>query len=148
MKAVARARIIFRAPPERAFDAFADPQLMSQFWFTRRDDGLEAGRDVKWYVGDGPDAPEIDVRVIELQRPERLRIEWGQGGQFTEVVWTFERAGSQDTLASISESGFNLEGDDLWARVLDSTAGFNQVVLAAKVLVEHGEAINVVADHA
>jgi len=147
MNLTARAKIVFRASPERAFGAFADPQLMSRFWFTRHDQGLQEGKMVAWYIGDGPEAPAIDVRVKEIKHPTRLHIEWGQGGQFTDVLWTFERTDAGDTIVQIVESGFALEGDALLARVLDSTAGFNQVILAAKALVEHDTSINVVADH-
>ena len=37
---------------------------------------------------------------------------------------------------------------EIVAQVVDSTCGFNQVIIAAKALVEHGIELNVVADHA
>lgn len=147
MNLIARAKIVFRTSPERAFDAFVDPKLMSRFWFSRRDQGMEEGKTLAWYIGGGMDAPAIDIRVKELKRPTRLRIDWGQGDQFTEVLWTFERTDTGDTIVQIEESGFTMEGDALLARVLDSTAGFNQVILAAKALVEYDKSINVVMDH-
>ena len=42
----------------------------------------------------------------------------------------------------------SLQVDSILERVLDSTGGFNQVIIAAKALIEHGVELNVVADHA
>ncbi|MBT8077348.1 MAG: SRPBCC domain-containing protein [Gammaproteobacteria bacterium] len=146
LSAIARIRI--RRPPQDVFAAFADPEKMSQYWFTRRDDGLEPGESVSWFVGSEPDAFAIDVRVKELDRPHRIRIDWGADGKYSQVIWTFEPTEDGHTILSVQETGFTGSRDEVLARALDSTGGFNQVVVAAKAFIEHGVALNVVADHA
>ena len=65
----ATARTLIRKPASEVFDAFVNPETMSKFWFTRRDDGLRKGETVTWYLGARPDAPQIEVRVRSLERP-------------------------------------------------------------------------------
>ena len=144
----AKAAIIVRRPPTDVFDAFADPRSMSRFWFTRRDDGLEQGESILLYVGAGHDAFSFEARVIELSRPDKLVIDWGTGDEYTRVSWSFAETDNGDTILAVEESGFTGSDDEIIARALDSTGGFNQVVVAAKALVEHGVAMNLVADRA
>ncbi len=121
---------------------------MSKFWFTRRDNGLRAGASVTWYLGSAPDAMAFDVRVKEIDAPRRIVIEWEQDCGLTEVTWTFLETAQGDTILTIEESGFVGTDEAIAVRALDSTAGFNQVIVAAKALIEHGVGLNVVADHA
>lgn len=50
-------------------------------------------------------------------------------------------------ILTIEETGFTGSPEAIMACALDSTGGFNQVIVAAKALLEHGVALNVVADH-
>jgi len=121
---------------------------MSKFWFTRRDPGLKKGESVKWFVGDDEDAVSFDVYVTEIREPDSIVFEWmGQDGNPTQVSWLFEETKEGDTILTVEESGYSGCGDQIVARALDSTGGFNQVIIAAKALVEHGVELNVVADH-
>ena len=144
----ARAQSIVRAAPKEVFDAFVDADTMSKFWFTRRDNGLEEGETVSWYIGREEDAYAIEVNVKELAEPDRIRIEWRGGEHFTEVLWRIQETDERHTNLTIEESGFNGSREEIVAKALDSTGGFNQVIIALKALLEHEAIINVVADHA
>lgn len=146
LKAIAKTRI--RRPPSEVFAAFADASAMSKFWFTRRDDGLKEGELVSWFMGDGEDAFSFDVRVKTLNHPKELVIEWEDDGNYTDVTWSFEETEDGETVLTIEESGFSGTSEAMIERALDSTGGFNQVLIAAKALIEHGVELNVVADHA
>ena len=146
LSSIARTRI--RKSPADVFSAFADARRMSKFWFTRRDDGLREGETVAWFIGSGENAVSFEVRVKELHRDSRIVIEWENGGEFTQVTWSFEETGEGDTILTIEESGFTGSRESIIERVLDSTGGFNQVIVAAKALIEHGVELNMVADHA
>lgn len=78
-KISAKAESIVRASPIAVFNAFVDAEKMSKFWFTRRDDGLEEDKTLSWFVGKGQDAYAIEVRVLEVKKPELIRIEWKSG---------------------------------------------------------------------
>ena len=145
LAAVAKIRV--RKSPSEAFSAFADADKMSKFWFTRRDDGLKEGEPSTWFVGSSEDAFSFDVRVIQVKHPDKIIIEWENGDEYTQVSWSFEETEDGQTMLTISESGFTGSTDSIVKRVVDSTGGFNQVLIAAKALIEHGVEINVVADH-
>lgn len=144
----AKARIRIRRPPSEVFAAFAEAGSMSKFWFSRRDDGLKEGETVSWFLGSGEHAVSFDVRVEELRPPSKLVISWERDGSFTQIVWTFEATERDDTILTIEESGFAGDDEAIVEQTLDSTGGFNQVIIAAKAWIEHGVALNVVADHA
>ena len=146
-EATARAAILVRAAPAAVFDAFVDGHAMSQFWSTR-DDVLAAGTASTWRLGDDPTAFAFDVRVHTVERPNRIVIEWpGADGEWTTVTWSFS-AHATGTHVTIVETGFHGDAAAIAAQARDSTGGFNQVIVAAKAWVEHGIALNVVADHA
>ncbi len=143
----ATAEIRVRTAPAKIFDAFADASQMSKYWFTRRDDGLREGEFVTWYLGPGENAYAFEIRVVELNRPSRIVIEWENGDDRTRVTWSIEETGQGNSIVRIVESGFTGDEESIIERLLDSTGGFNQVLMAAKALVEHDVEINVVADH-
>ncbi|MEM7256496.1 MAG: SRPBCC domain-containing protein [Pseudomonadota bacterium] len=143
----AKAQSFVRATPSDVFDAFVDAETMSNFWFTRRDNGLESGEIVYWYVGTEKDAYAIEVRVKELVKPESILIEWWGGEHFTDVHWQIRETEDGYTRLTIEESGFKGSTEEIVANGLNSTAGFNQVIIALKALLEHDAIINVVADH-
>ncbi len=143
----AKAKILVRRPRDDVFNAFIDPDMMSQFWFRREDEGLRQGETVTWFVGDAPDAFEIEVRVKVIEPPSRINIAWGHGAQFTNVTWIFEEHCSDVTRLVIEERGFVGSREEIVSQALDSTCGFNQVIVALKALLEHNATINIVADH-
>ena len=145
----ATARTIIRRAPAEVFAAIVDADKMSKFWFTRTDDGLREGETSRWALGSAADAFSFDILVKELREPEKIVIEWeGPDGSTTLVTWLFEETGQGDTILTIEETGFSGSRNDVVERVVDSTGGFNQVIIAMKAFVEHGVAVNVVADHA
>ena len=144
----AKARILIRKPPAAVFAAFADARAMSQFWFARRDAGLKAGETVAWFIGSNEHAVSFDVHVEVLIHPSKLVISWERDGAFTQITWTLAATEGGATILTIEEAGFAGDADAIAAQILDSTGGFNQVIVAAKAWIEHGVALNVVADHA
>ena len=144
----AYAAIKVHASPADVCRAFVSANEMSRYWFTRYDDGLREGEASRWFVGDDADAMSFEVHVKELRFPHKLVVDWpGDKGELRQVTWSFEASGDGGTLLSIEETGF-AGGDHLAvSQALDSTRGFNQVIVAAKAFVEFGIQLNVVADH-
>lgn len=144
----AKAEIRIRRTPSEVFTAFADASAMSKFWFNRRDDGLIAGEPVSWFIGSGENAIAFEVLVKEIDQPHKIVIEWGHDDDnYTQVTGLFEGTEDGDTRLTIKETGFTGSNETIIERALDSTGGFNQVIIAAKALIEHSVELNVVADH-
>jgi uncharacterized protein YndB with AHSA1/START domain len=144
----ATASVRVHKPPKDVFNAFVDPNAMSKFWFARRDKGLVAGKSATWALGTAADAFAFEILVKELQAPHLLVMEWENGPAPTKVVWTFTAIDTGSTILKVVESGYAGTEAEQVAKALDSTGGFNQVIIAAKAWIEHGVALNVVADHA
>ena len=144
----AKAAIVVRRSPEQVLSALIDAEKMSKYWFTRRDEGVREGEDCTWYIGSEEEAPSFVVHVKEVDYPKRLVFGWENGDEMTQVAWEVEATEDGHSILRVEESGFTGTDESILARVIDSTKGFNQVVVAAKALIELGGELNVVADHA
>lgn len=141
---VAKAAMLIRRPVAEVFEAFIDPAITSRFWFTKSSGRLEPGTHVKWtwemYE------VSIDVEVKEIEPNKRILIEWGNYGATTTVEWIFSRLDDDKTYVTITNSGFQGDGDKVVKDALDSTGGFTWVLAGLKALLEHNIDLNVIAD--
>jgi uncharacterized protein (TIGR02246 family) len=139
--AVARTGMLIRRPPAEVFEAFVDPAITRCFWFSDGSARLDAARTVTWtwrWFG-----VSAEVQVIAVEPPSRLVIEWPNP-----VEWSFEpRDGGTTTFVRIVSSGFAGDDAQVVRDAIDQMGGFAQVLAAAKAWLEHGVALNLVADH-
>ncbi|WP_271754473.1 SRPBCC family protein [Cohnella sp. JJ-181] len=139
--------MLVRRPAAEVFEAFVDPAVTTRFWFTKSSGRLTAGARVRWDWEMYGASAQVDV--VEIEQDRRLAIRWGDEEHgFTSVEWTFERRAENETFVSVVNAGFQGDGDARVAQALDSTGGFTMVLCALKALLEHGIALNVVADKA
>lgn len=138
---IARTQLLVRAAADTVFDAFVDPAITTTFWFTRASAPLRAGVDVTWHWD--MYGVEAEVKVEALERPRRLRIAWPNP-----VEWTFDDRGDGTTLVTIEASGFSGDAEAQMRDALDQQEGFALVLAGCKAFLEHGIALNLVADHA
>ena len=140
---VAATGMLIRKPAAEVFEAFVNPALTTQFWFTKASGRLEPGTQVTWDWEMYGVSAVVDVKVVEPHR--RIVIEWpGQNGQTT-VEWTFTPHPG-GTFVRVTDSGFTGSGDDVTAQALDSLGGFSLVLAGAKALLEHGVRLDLVRD--
>ena len=79
---VAKVDMLVRRPVAEVFEAFVDPAVTTQFWFTRSTGRLEPGKQVKWDWEMYGISVLVDVKAIEPNR--RILIEWsGSDGPST-----------------------------------------------------------------
>lgn len=141
---VAKAEMLIRKPAAEVFEAFIDPSITSQFWFTGGSGRLEAGKSVSWEWKMYGFSMTANVLVIETDR--RILVEWGEPDNYTVIEWKFVPRGDDQTYVTIMNSGFKGEGDAAVAQAIDSTEGFVMVLCGLKALLEHGVRLNLVAD--
>jgi uncharacterized protein YndB with AHSA1/START domain len=136
--------MLIRKPAAEVFEAFVDPKITTQFWFTKSSGPLIAGQPVQWewemYGASIPATPTV------VEPHTRIVIEWPGYSGPTTVEWTFAAQPDGATFVTISESGFAGEGDALVKQVADSTEGFTLVLAGLKALLEHNVRLNLVAD--
>lgn len=141
---VAKAAMLIRKPTAEVFEAFIDPATTSRFWFTKSTGRLEPGKHVTWTWEMYDVSIEVDVKEIEINK--RILVEWGNYGAMTTVEWIFTRYGDDATYVTITNSGFQGDGDKVVRDALDSTGGFTWVLAGLKALLEHGIELNAIAD--
>ena len=141
---VAKAQMLIRRSTPECFEAFVNPEITKRFWFTKSTGRLEAGKRVVWtweMYGHS-----IDVNVKEIEPDRRILIEWGNYGSMTEVEWIFEPYEDDNTYVTITNSGFQGDGDKVVNDALDSMGGFTWVLAGLKALLEHNIELNAIAD--
>lgn len=123
--------MLIRRPVADVFNAFVDPAVTTKFWFSRSTGRLAVDETATWfwdfYGASG------DVLVKELKTNERIVYEWP-----TPVEINFTPRGDGFTFVSVIASGFAGTDDEKVSQALDSTEGFNLVLSACKVFLEHG----------
>lgn len=139
---VVKTQMMIRRPVREVFEAFADPAITTKFWFTRSSGRLEAGKEVRWDWEMFGASAQVRVEAVEPDR--RILVTWNGPGP--KVEWTFQARPDGTTLVAISNSGFSL-GDEAVAQAIDSMGGFSFLLAGAKAFLEHGIALNLVADH-
>lgn len=142
------AKVLIRKPPSEVYNLFIDGESMSKFWFFRTDSVLKVGEPSTWFLNKKPSAPSFVVQVKQLEIAHKIVLEWEhQPGKITTVDWVFKETEQGHTKLIVEETGFSGSDEEIIDRALDSTGGFNQVIIAAKALAEYGIEINVVTDH-
>ena len=138
---VAKATMLIRCSVAEAFDAFVDPQKITQFWLARTSGPLAEAAKVSWTFM-VPGATET-VTVTEFHDQDRIRFEWSDG---VEVAIAFQEHGHEAVRVSVEATGFNAEnGID---QIVNATEGFSIVLCDLKTLLENGRSANLVRDKA
>jgi len=141
---VAKAAMLIRRPAAEAFEAFIDPAITSRFWFTKSTGRLEPGKHVTWTWEMYDMSIEVDVKEVDPNK--RIVVEWGNYGAMTQVEWLFKPYETDATYVTITNSGFQGDGDKVVRDALDSTGGFTWVLAGLKALLEHGVELNAIVD--
>jgi uncharacterized protein YndB with AHSA1/START domain len=141
---VTKTGMLIRKPVAEVFEAFINPDLTTQFWFTKSSGWLEVGKQVQWDWEMYGVSALVTVKTIEPNK--RIVIEWPGYSGPTTVKWTFASQKDGTTFVSITEAGFTGDGDELVKQVTDSTQGFTLVLAGLKAFLEHNVQLNLVAD--
>jgi uncharacterized protein YndB with AHSA1/START domain len=138
----AGAQMLIRKPVERVFEAFIDPAITKNFWFTNGSGRLEPGERITWewkmyHVS-------TKVRVQQVTHNEKIVIEWGEPS--TMVEFDFKALNETSTYVTIKNYGFHTTGNELIDEIRDSTGGFTTVLDGLKAFLEHGINLNLISD--
>ena len=125
-------------PVEEVFDAVYNPKKLTGYFTTGGSSGpLEQGAKVIWRFADYPgDAP---ITVKRMIRNELIVFEWEsmERGYNTVVEMTFKSLNPNETLVTISESGWRQTQPGLDASY-GNCQGWMNMVCCLKAFVEYG----------
>ncbi len=141
---IAKAEMLIRKPVAEVFAAFVDPETTSRFWFTKSTGRLETGKHIVWTWEMYGMSIEVDVKAVEPNK--RILLEWGNYGSMTTVEWVFTPFENDTTYVTITNSGFQGDGDKVVKDALGSKGGFTWVLAGLKALLEHDLELNAIAD--
>ena len=137
-----KCQMMIRKPIAEVYQAFIDPEITTQFWFTKSSGKLIEGRRIKWeweMYG-----VSTEVEVSEIIENQKISIIWGKPP--TMVDFEFEKLTEHQTYVIINHYGFSQTGDELMAEIRDNTGGFTTVLDGLKAYLEHGIKLNLVVD--
>jgi uncharacterized protein YndB with AHSA1/START domain len=138
----ASAQMQIRKPVAEVFEAFIDPSITKNFWFTKSSGKLEPGKTVTWEW----EMYNVSTKVVvkEIQKNKKIIIDWGEPA--TTVDFDFKSLSDGSTYVFIKHYDFHLSGDELIDVIRDSTGGFTTVVDGLKAYLEHGINLNLIVD--
>jgi uncharacterized protein YndB with AHSA1/START domain len=138
----AEAQMLIRKPVAQVFEAFIDPALTKQFWFTSGSDTLEVGKTVIWEW----EMYNLSTKVVvkDIVPDKKITIDWDEPA--TTVDFAFQTLRDGATYVTIKHYGFNKTGDELLEEIKNSTAGFTTVLDGLKAFLEHNINLNLIAD--
>ena len=142
---VAKAQMLIRKSPADVFEALINPDITTQFWFTKGSGRLEVGKRITWQWEMYNASALVDVKIIEPHK--RIVVEWGDDSGMTTIEWTFTPHHG-DTFVRVRNFGFKGTDDEIVAQVIDSTGGFTYLLAGLKAWLEHGIRLKLVDDHA
>ncbi|MES2827932.1 MAG: SRPBCC domain-containing protein [Bacteroidota bacterium] len=135
-------QLLIRVSAEKVFNAFIDPSITTNFWYTKSSGKLEAGKTVvwEWEMYGAKD----EVQVLDVDPGKTIKIVWGDPK--SKVDFTFEEFATDQTLVKIKCYDFEHPEADLLPTMLDYISGFTTVLDGLKAYLEHGINLNLIAD--
>ncbi|WP_415327408.1 SRPBCC family protein [Chryseobacterium sp. MMS23-Vi53] len=136
-----QAQMLIRKPIEKVFEAFINPEITTNFWFTKSTGKLEEGKTVIWeweMYG-----AKTNVNVLEIVQNQSIKTEWGEPS--TNVDYEFKEM-EKGTLVVIKSYGYSQTGEDLLKVINDNTRGFTTVLDGCKAFLEYGINLRLIED--
>lgn len=135
-------QMLIRKPASTVFQAFVDPKITTNFWFTKSSGKLEVGKTVTWEWEMYSVATTVSVK--EIIPNKKIVIEWGDPS--TVVDFEFTALTDDTTYVVIKNFGFRETGDELIQAINDNVGGFTTVLDGLKAFLEHNLRLNLIAD--
>jgi uncharacterized protein YndB with AHSA1/START domain len=138
----AEAQMLIRKPIEEVFEAFINPAITKNFWFTKASGKLEVGKKITWSW----EMYNVSTTVVaqEILQNQKIVFEWDNPSKTVEI--NFRELDDDSTFVTVSESGYDKKGDELIAVIKDATGGFTTVLDGLKAFLEHRINLNLIAD--
>ncbi len=135
-------QMLIRKPAATVFQAFIDPEMTTNFWFTKSSGPLKAGSTVTWEW----EMYGVSTQVLVKDIVPNKKISTAWGDPATWVDYEFTALTDDTTYVVIRNYGFKEKGAALLQVVKDSTGGFTTVLDGLKAYLEHGIVLNLVGD--
>lgn len=139
-------QLVIRKPVSEVFQAFAEPEVTTKFWFNRSTGPLASGASIEWFWDVHGVSAVVQVVEFETDKHIRLDVALPDGSHPSTIEFTFEARPDDRTFVRVVNSGFTGNAEEVLAKALDSVGGFSLVLAAAKAWLEFGVKLRVVED--
>ena len=129
-------------PVAEVFQAFIDPAITTNFWFSKSSGKLEAGKTITWEWEMHNSSALINVE--EIIENNLVKIDWGD--PIPKVEISFKSYGDHATLVVIKNYSEELTVGTLTHDIIDSTSNFTSVLAGLKAYLEHNIKLNLIED--
>lgn len=138
----AEAVLLIRKPVSEVFEAFIDPEITKNFWFTKGSSKLVEGAQVTWEWEMYDISVPVTVKEVVLNK--KIIIDWQDPSNT--VAFHFKTLSTGHTYVTIKNYGFKESGDELLFAIKDAVGGFTTVLDGLKAYLEHGINLNLILD--
>jgi len=142
IKPIVETQMLIRKPVYEVFQAFINPEITTNFWFTKSSGNLEEEKIITWewemYN------VSANVKVKKIVQNKSISIVWDEPN--TTVDFEFTELTKDTTYVVIKNYGFSQTGDELIEAIKNNTSGFTTVLDGLKAYLEYGIKLNLVAD--
>lgn len=139
---IVETQMLIRRPAREVYEAFIDPAITTNFWFTKSSGRLEEGKQVTW---EWEMYGVKDLVTVKQLIPDHLiKIEWSDPP--TTVDFHFQALTGDTTYVVIKNYGLHETGEELIAAIKDLTGGFTTVLDGAKAWLEFNIRLNLIGD--
>ncbi|MCL2677348.1 MAG: SRPBCC domain-containing protein [Streptococcaceae bacterium] len=144
-------RMEIDAKPEEIFNAFVDPQLIGNFWFSTSSEAWEADKDII-LTYDEFDA-EIPIHILNIRKNQMISLSWGPSSDERAVTITITPK-DHTTVVEVKEVGFQefedmltdptlsevrtYEYESIINQLMGGKASWTFVLACLKAYLEHG----------
>ncbi|WP_226673372.1 SRPBCC family protein [Rossellomorea aquimaris] len=120
-------------PAHEIFEAFVDPEMIGNFWFSSSSERWEEGKTVtlryEEYDAQG------DIHIVEIQEQKKIVFEWAENHKVT-ISFTQEEKGS--TIVGVKEEGFDENDENVINELVDNKEGWVYMLTCLKGYMEYG----------
>lgn len=123
-------------PVNEVFEAFVDPKLMANYWFSSGSGRLEQGKTITWRYEEYN--AEVELTVLEIQENKEIVFKWGPPGEEHMVTISLNEMDSTTTVIEVNEKGWNEADEDLINNLLGNKEGWVYMLTCLKGYLENG----------
>lgn len=135
-------QMMIRKPITEVFNAFINPNITTNFWFTKSNGMLEEGKTIEWTWEMYNFSTNIFVKKIITNT--KIVIEWEN--PITTIEFEFLELSEHKTYVIIKNYGFDANDPNLIKSIIDKTGGFTTVLDGLKAYLEHNINLNLIGD--
>ncbi|GAA5521361.1 SRPBCC family protein [Aliifodinibius salicampi] len=144
----AKSGMLIRRSTGEVFEALVNPDVTTQFWFTKSSGRLEEGKTVTWTWGQF--GVSADITVTKIEDNKLIQFQWPSGEEesaYRTVRLSFESKAGGTTFVQVIESEFDKNDEQLINKIAGQTEGWALVLSAMKAWLEYGINLNLISDH-